>query len=182
MGDRVKLPQLFAGKLAKFKYPALVLLLGLALVLWGSKKVPREQPEEPPAQTEQPRADTDAEYCARIARELEGILSQIDGAGRVRVMLTLKSGPVTQYQSDYDSSTQTEGERSSTSSQQKTVILSRGSAYNEAAAVKTEYPRFQGALIVSEGGGEPGVRFAVTQAVSALLGLGTDKITVVKSK
>ena len=178
----MKLPEGWAKRLSKFKYPALVLLLGLALVLWGGGRTETAAKTEPAAATEPQSADTDAEYCARITRELESILSQLDGAGRVRVMLTLKSGPVTQYQSDYDSATQTEGERSSTTTQQKTVILSRGSAYDEAAAVKTEYPRFQGALIVCEGGGEPGVRFAVTQAVSALLGLGTDRITVVKSK
>lgn len=178
----MKLPEGWAKSLAKFKYPALILLLGLVLVLWGGKKTEEAQIDAPPAQTEPDRSDTGEEYCERTARQLESILSQIDGAGRVRVMLTLKSGGVTQYQSDYDSETQTDGERTVTSSQQKTVILSRGSAYNEAAAVQTEYPRFQGALIVSEGGGEPEVRFALTSAVSALLGLGTDKITVVKSK
>ena len=178
----MKLPEGWAKKLVKFKYPALVLLFGLALVLWGGKTERSEPKQETPVQTETAPRDAEADYCERISRELESILSQIEGAGRVRVMLTLKSGSVTQYQSDFDSSTQTDGERSVSSSQQKTVILSRGSAYNEAAAVKTEYPRFQGALIVSEGGGEPGVRFAITGAVSALLGLGTDKITVVKSK
>ena len=178
----MKLPESFTKKLAKFKYPALVLLLGLALVLWDGRQNKTDAEPDLPVQTEPDSVETEAEYCERIARELESILSQIEGAGRVRVMLTLKSGSVTQYQSEYDSVTQTEGDRTSSSSQQKTVILSRGSAYNEAAAVKTEYPRFQGALIVSEGGGEPGVRFAIVGAVSALLGLGTDKITVVKSK
>ena len=42
------------------------------------------------------------------------------------------------------------------------------------------YPQFRGALVVCQGGGDPAVRLAVIEAVSALTGLGSDKISVVK--
>ena len=44
------------------------------------------------------------------------------------------------------------------------------------------YPRFVGALVVCEGGGSAGVRLAVTQAVSALTALPSDKITVLQGE
>ena len=44
------------------------------------------------------------------------------------------------------------------------------------------YPQFQGALIVSEGADNAQVRWSIVCAVSALTGLGSDKITVVKMK
>ena len=42
------------------------------------------------------------------------------------------------------------------------------------------YPVFQGALVVCEGADQAQVRLAMTQAVSALTGLGTDRITICK--
>lgn len=167
----------------RFKYPALVLLFGLLLLLIPGKKQDTsasEAPVETPVL--QPAASDSAEnYRKATETELAAILSQIDGAGSVRVMLTLKTGHATQYQTDYENSRQT-GDTDSMSFRQSTVILQRSGAYDEAAVVKTEYPQFQGALIVSEGADHPVVRLALENAVAALLGLGTDKITVVKMK
>ena len=43
-------------------------------------------------------------------------------------------------------------------------------------------PQFQGALVVCSGGGEPTVQLRLVEAVSALTGLGADKISVCKGK
>ncbi len=43
-----------------------------------------------------------------------------------------------------------------------------------------KYPQYRGALVVCEGGGNDAVRFQVVSAVSALTGLGSDRIAVVK--
>ena len=49
------------------------------------------------------------------------------------------------------------------------------------AVVRLErYPVFQGALVVSQGADRAEVRLVLTQAVSALTGLGADRITVCK--
>lgn len=168
--------------LKKYRYPILVLLAGLVLTMWpfGKKQTAAVRPvETKPEASEEIEA---SDYRVRTEAELERILSQIDGAGRVRVMLTLRTGPETVYQTDITSQTQSEGEKTSVSSKTETVILSRGSSYNEPAVVRERYPQFQGALIVSEGGGSAEIRLQLVSAVSALLGIGTDQITVVKMK
>lgn len=168
--------------LKKYRYPILVLLAGLVLAAWpfGKKQTaPGRTDETKP--TEAVKTDA-ADYRTRTEAELEQILSQIEGAGRVRVMLTLRAGPETVYQTDVSSQSQSEDGKTSVSSKTETVILSRGSSYNEPAVVRERYPQFQGALIVSEGGGSAGIRLQLVSAVSALLGLGTDQITVVKMK
>ena len=66
--------------------------------------------------------------------------------------------------------------------ERETVVISSGSGTQEAVLVQQFYPRFQGALIVSEGGGDPAVRLNITEAVAALTGLGADKISVCKGK
>ena len=117
-----------------------------------------------------------------MERELSGMLSQVEGAGKVQVMLTLKTGPASQYQTDRSLTASREGEKESQSSEERTVMIGRGSAYDEPAVVSTAYPVFQGALIVAEGGADPSVRYQLSAAVAALLGLGVDQITVVKMK
>lgn len=97
-------------------------------------------------------------------------------------MLTLRTGPAANYQKDSSRTDSAEGERRSESVEEKTVILSRSNAYNEPAIVSTAYPVFQGALIVAEGGGDAKICYQLSAAVSALLGLGADQITVVKMK
>lgn len=157
--------------LKKYKYPALVLLLGLALLLlpFGHSETEAEPTE---TATEQ------SDHAEQTEEKLADILSQISGAGQVRVMLTLERGELTQYQTD----TQTSSDAERVQEERKTVILSAGSAYDEAAVSTVLYPCFRGALVVCEGAESAVVRLEIVQAVSAVTGLGADKITVVKMK
>lgn len=172
-----------AAFLKKYRYPALILLVGLVLL---SLPVKRSGSTANPAKAEAAQTPSEtaaqSDYCAETEKNLAQILSQIDGAGQVRVMLTLASGPQTVYQTNSEEQTQTDGTQSSAVRRRETVILSRGSSYNEPAVIGTQYPVFRGALIVSEGADSPAVRYQLATAVSALLGIGTDRITVVKMK
>lgn len=173
-----KLPKL----LDRFKYPLAVLLLGVALLLWPARREGKAAAPEPVPAASEPEEDGGEAYRLRMEQRLEALLSQVEGAGRVRVLLTLKTGPVSAYQTDVLTQERPEGEGKSLSREEKTVILSRGSAYDELAVVRTAYPVFQGALVVAEGGGDPNVRLQLSTAVAALLDLGADQITVVKMK
>ena len=174
--------------LKKLRYPALILLVGLLLILLPARKSSEDRAAPVSEQTiEEESGDpgtTDAAEAYRqwAESQLTAILSRVEGAGRVEVMLTLKNGGAVQYQSNLETSSQSDGQGVSESSRSSTVILSRSGAYDEAAVVQTDYPVFRGALIVSEGADNAAVRLALTDAVSVLLGLGTDKITVVKMK
>lgn len=166
-------------KLKEFKYPLLVLAAGALLVLW-----PFGKSDQTPTQTVEPLPiiQTQESYVEQTERRLAEILSSISGAGRVEVMLTVRGSDTTFFQSDTDTSTEEDGDGSRTASQHKTVILSGSGEYDKAAVIKTEHPAFQGALIVSQGAEDAAVRLSLVNAVSSLLGLGTDKITVVKMK
>ena len=171
------------GFLSRYKYPALILLAGLFLVLLPGKKNKESSSAVIPARTEETAESFSAQsYCLQTERDLEQILSLIDGAGKVQVMLTLQAGEETVFLSETTAQKTEDGGKTSESLSEKTVILSRGASYNEAAIVKTKYPVFRGALIVSQGGDDPVVRLRLVEAVSALLGIGSDKITVVKMK
>ena len=150
--------------LRKYKYALLVLILGMALLLIPKEKT---QQELPPVQEQE-------DYAAQMEQRLTEILSRIEGVGQVEVALTLERDSYTHYHQDI--------QRNGDEEQRKTVILSEGSAYDKAAVTTVDYPRFQGALIVCQGGGNAAVQLRLVEAVAALTGLGSDKITVVKMK
>lgn len=166
----------------KWRIPLLVLGIGLLFVLFpfGNEKNTKEEVvQKPSADVSLIQQET---YVQQTERRLCNILSAIDGAGRVEVMLTVQGSNITFFQTDCDTSSAQNADGTSSSTQYKTVILSGSGEYDKAAVTKTEYPAFRGALIVSEGADDAAVRLALVNAVSSLLGLGTDKISVVKMK
>ncbi len=150
--------------LKKYKYALLVLLLGMALLL-----IPKQKEEEPTLPTQE-RED----YAEQMELRLAEILSRMEGVGQVEVALTLARDSYTHYHQDV--------QRNGEDEERKTVILSEGSAYDKAAVTTVDYPRFQGALIVCQGGDNAAVQLRLVEAVAALTGLGSDRITVVKMK
>ena len=61
-------------------------------------------------------------------------------------------------------------------------MVSAGSGREEAVALQQVYPQFQGALVVCTGGDDPAVQLKLVEAVSALTGLGSDKISICKGR
>ena len=168
-----ELPKKILAGLKKYKYAVLILLLGIALML-----LPFGKKDEVPEAEGQEESLSDEAYAQVMEQRLQDMLSQVSGAGQVRVMLTLQTGSRTEYQTDTqltDSGTQSQEER-------KTVILSEGSAYDKAAVSAVQYPRFQGALILCQGADQSTVRLDLVNAVAALTGLSSGQITVIKMK
>ena len=119
-----------------------------------------------------------AEQQEELERKLEQALAQIDGVGEVRVVLTLQSGPRRILAQD-SQSTVDEGR---TEAEVTNVVISASSGVEGTVTLQQLSPQFQGALVVCSGGGEPTVQLRLVEAVSALTGLGADKISVCKGK
>ena len=83
-----------AQLLRKYRIPLLVFLLGVALAL-----VPGRTKKTEAQQLTAETAGTAFDLSAAQA-QMEELLSAIDGAGRVRLMLTLSSGERAVYQTD----------------------------------------------------------------------------------
>ena len=150
--------------LGKYKYVLLVAALGALLLLW-----PTERKDADTA----PAAGTD---LAETEKAMEDILGKINGVGRVEVMLTLHSGG--ERVLAQDSSLRYSGSAQSPDSYERSSqpVTDAGGV----VVTQEKYPQYRGALVVCEGGGNDAVRFQVVSAVSALTGLGSDRIAVVK--
>ena len=100
-------------------------------------------------------------------KRMEAALSRIEGA---------ESSEEKEYARNLDSDRQSEADSASREERSEVARIGDG-----ALTVKVAYPRYRGALIVTEGSGS-GLKLAVTQAVAALTGLSTDRITVVTGR
>ena len=138
----------------KYRYVLLVILAGLALMLLPTGSGKETVSAAPQAQEES------------LEQRLEQILSRIQGAGKVAVMLTEASGPEVIYQTDGDG---------------KDTVLVTDAARNEQGLVRSrEPPVYMGAIVVCSGADSAAVRLAVAEAVAKVTGLGMDRITVLK--
>ncbi len=147
-------PKQLTALMMRFRYPILVLLVGIGLMLLPAGKA--EESESPTV----PETD--------LQSQLETILSQIDGAGRVRVLLTVDTGRETVYQMDV------EQDRSDT-------VIVEGDDRTESGLVRrTAEPIYRGAVVACQGADRPAVRLAIVEAVRCATGLGADRISVQK--
>ena len=165
-------------KLEQFKFAIAVALIGAVLLMLPVKQAPQKTQEPPAAQEESSR---EALYTTQES-ELAQILSMIDGAGRVEVMLTYKSSEKLIFQTDTTQSVTQKDADQNTDTKTQTVLVSSGSSQQQAVVQQTLYPACQGAVVVCQGADKPQVKLDVVNAVSSLTGLGSDKITVVKMK
>ncbi|MBU5627185.1 stage III sporulation protein AG [Oscillibacter sp. MSJ-2] len=158
----------------RYKYVVLVILAGVALLAWPSGSREKEGPAAAPATAEEPTLEQTEE-------RMQSILSKISGAGNLTLMLTLDSTGEKALAQDtelsYSGATEAPEDYQRRS---ETVVLSESGGGEGAIITKSTCPVYRGALVVCEGGANPEVKLALTQAVAALTGLSSDRITVVR--
>lgn len=158
-----------SGLLGKYKYAMAVALLGIGLMLLPTGKTAVE-PE--------PEAQTQSQDQQELEQRLSRILSQIQGAGQVQVLLTEKTGEELLYQTD----TQQQTAQAEQSNQSETVILSDGQRAQAGLLRRRDPPQYLGAVVVCQGGDSAQVRLAIVQAVGCVTGLDANQISVLKMK
>lgn len=149
---------------SKYKFAAIVLVIGLVLLLF-----PGKEPNVPvPSNTQISTVES------INAKELEKILQSIDGAGEVQVLLSIASGEETIYQNNT--------ERTADSDKIETVITTDSNRSEAGLITQVNPPVYLGAIVVCEGADKTAVKYAIMQAVGKITGLGSDKICVLKMK
>lgn len=129
------------------------------------------------------------DYARYLERRLEETLSQLDGAGNVRVMVTLQSSAQkivekdTQGERDAITEEDSQGGRrtsENTSHQETTVYEGMGKKSQEPYVSKELTPRVEGVVVLAEGGENALVKRNITEAIQALFGIDTHKIRIIK--
>ena len=117
------------------------------------------------------------EYCRETEERLAGFIRGIDGAGNVRVYLTVG----TEQRYVYATEERLSRSDTKTEEEEKYVIVGNGS--DKSALIETvEAPAVVGAVVACTGGDCPAVQERIYRAVSAALGIPTADIYVTKLK
>lgn len=136
------------------RYVILILAAGIVLMLLP---VENNETADAPIATE-PTVD--------LAEELTGILSAVEGIGKVQVLLSVAAGEQVIYQRDeYD-----------------TVIITDGDRNEIGLVTQVLPPTYRGAIVVCQGADSQAVCLAVVEAVRRVTGLGAGDISVLKMK
>ena len=108
------------------------------------------------------------------AKELENILADIEGAGKVKVMITYYG--TSQKDIAYETKTnKSEGERTS---EHRKAVISDGVPM----VVRETYPGVRGVVVTAQGADNAAVKRKLTEAVTAALDVPEYRVCICKSK
>lgn len=117
----------------------------------------------------------EAENSDSLEEKMSEILSDVKGAGNVRVMITYKAGSekIIAYNSDNEKNNET----FTTKERNEAVVDNEGPF-----VLKEIYPEIEGVLILAEGGEDTNVKNNLINAGKVLLGVEVNKIEVLVMK
>jgi len=118
------------------------------------------------------------EYCKEIELKLENILSQIQGAGNVTVMISLDGSPELVYASDSDTKTSSNANGTTTTTSSNLIVINGSD--KGALILKENLPKVKGVIVVSSGADNISIKLDMLNAISTLLDLSTDQINILK--
>ena len=152
-----------------------LILIGAAglLMLAVAGLLPSADQADAPQSGESSQAADRQAYARELEAQLQDLIGRMDGAGETLVMVTLEEGENYVYVTDekYDESRQ--------NYEKEHVLYSTGGG--SSPLLETTYmPTVRGVAILCEGGEDARVVGKITETVSALLNLGTNRISVAK--
>ena len=156
------------GRYQKWVLPITVALLGILLLLLGSRT--GESAEQTGKDTPFLEELSASAFADETEEKIVALCSQVTGAGEVRAAVSLEGGYRAVYASDVQGSSDTY--------RHETVLLGTGSS-ESGILIGYEAPRIAGIGIVCTGGDDPLVQESITMLVSAAFGVSTHKIYVV---
>ena len=154
----------------KYRFAALVLAIGLLLMLLPTKTKQTDNKTS----IENHTAALYEDPCQRLSE----ILSRVEGAGEVEILLTVATGEETVFQTNDDISSS----EANNTSHKTTVTINSADKNQEGLIKQINPPKYLGAIVVCEGADSPSVRLAIVDAVAKVTGLGSDRVSVLKMK
>lgn len=160
----------------KLAFMLLLAIIGVVLLI-GSEFFNKEKSD----QNLKTSIDT-SEYAENIEKKLVEIISAIDGAGNVSVMVTVETSEENVYARQVKGDEQTDSEKSALQYEYEYIVVKSGTSAENGMLLKVIEPNIRGVAIVCDGGDNASVRENIINTVSAVLNIKTNKISVCKKK
>ncbi len=166
------------SRLPPKKYLRLIILCAFAVIILLAGELTSQSSKESSAESFSYVNSSD--YIKSTEKQLQQILEQIDGAGEVRVMITLENTFENVYAKAYENQNK-QGEGSSEGNiKESYVTVKNGSNNEECLILKVYEPKIKGVAVVCTGADNLNVKKAVTETVCALFDISSAKVSVTK--
>ncbi len=119
-------------------------------------------------------------YIDTLEEDLKNIVSLVEGAGEVEVMITLESSWENVYVSEEKSQDENFEGESVKSSYENNLVLIEGQEEDSALVKTTLEPAIKGVVIVSKGAEDISVVSDITEVAKVALDVSSNKICVIK--
>lgn len=164
-------------KLFENKKLAFIIILGLCgIILICISEVSNTKTVSDEVETQSNAAD-ETEYVEKLEERLTDIISSIEYAGQVKVMVTLKGS----NENVYAVNENIKNDENSNNYSNNYVIIDNKNI-KEGIRIKVLEPEIRGVAVVCTGGDNPQVVEQITKAVTTVLGIGSNKVSVSKMK
>ena len=152
----------------KYKILLFALLAGILLLMIPETKTTEAIPV----------AESTSAVEITLEEKLAALLADLEGAGKVKVLLTEQKGEEIRFQQD-----ETISDKPDTQEARRDTVIITGSERAQTGLIqRVDPPIYQGAIVLCQGADIPTVRLAVIDAVSAVTGLDSTQISVLKMK
>lgn len=169
------------------------LICGLAGLLLLVIAAPVKQKEQKKTQEKttvsQTQEQTDDQIRQSYEKQLESVLSQVEGVGAVQVAMESTGKKQVEKDSPEDTSTSSEKGDSGTQRSSQTVTTGETTVYEDTGdggqtpyISSSTYPEIRGVIVVAQGGGNPVIVQQIQEAVIALFHVEAHEIKVLKMK
>jgi len=122
-----------------------------------------------------------SEYIAENEQRLKGILETVQGAGKVKAMITVEELGEKVIASDKKTESQQENDKEKSSQKsniEHSAIIYGSGSEEKPFVVKEKLPLPSGVLVVATGAGDERVRLELYEAVKALYGISGHRIKI----
>ena len=110
-------------------------------------------------------------YEKNLEKRLESLLGSINGAGKVKVMVTIESGDERIYATENIKSERSE---------EKSYVIIDSQGDDNGLLIKVSQPIVRGVAVVCQGADQPIVREEITNTVVSVLGISTNRVNIAK--
>ncbi len=165
----------YVEKAKKYKLVLGVIALGLILLSLNFEASDDQIEPQPLSQAEQ-----DNQTVLLMEQKLCDLLSSVEGVGEIKVMITLSSSAEYVYASEQKKAVDQSDDSSYKEDSETNIILVDGQDGKSAIPIKINQPIVQGVAIVCEGADDIMVKSSVIDATKSVLGIGSNRISVIK--
>lgn len=116
-----------------------------------------------------------SDYVASIESKLKNILSNVSGAGKVEVMISVDGSSEVQFATD-----QTITTSGQTTEKETNIVFVQKNGVNQPIITSEKLPKINGVVVVSSGAKNTKVKLQLMSAVQTLININCEKIQILE--